>query len=76
MKKVKLVALLILIALLITVLVQNAWQAEVRLLFWRPKLPATVMILVTLLVGFALGLTASALWRRRAEAPKGQPRKG
>jgi len=64
-KKVKLVLALVLIALLITILIQNAWQAQMQVLFWRMQLPGTVLILVALLVGFGLGLAAPALWRTR-----------
>ncbi len=60
MKKVKLVLALVLIALLITILIQNAWQAQMQVLFWRMQLPGTVLILVALLVGFGLGLAALA----------------
>jgi len=70
MGKVKLVVALILIALVVTILVQNSWQAQMRVLFWQGQLPGTVLILISLLIGFGLGLAAPTLWRKREKPPQ------
>jgi len=70
MGKVKLVVALILIALVVTILVQNSRQAQMRVLFWQPKLPGTVLILISLLIGFGLGLAAPVFWRKRQKPPQ------
>ncbi len=71
MAKVKLVAILVLIAIAVILLYQNRMHVETRLLFARVPMSLSILLLITTLVGFGLGmLTALLVMARKRTAPK------
>ena len=56
MHKAKILLLVILAILIIIVIVQNTQAVETKILFITVTMPRVVLLLVTLLVGFVLGL--------------------
>ncbi len=67
----KLILILILLALILTAIVQNLSMATVRFLVFGMSAPVIAVILVSLFVGFLLGiLTYSALFNREKRAEK------
>jgi len=62
----------ILSILLFTVMIQNMDSVETRFLFWKLALPRALLLLLSILVGFVLGvLTSLALsaTKRRTNGP-------
>ena len=55
---------LVLFALLVVVF-RNLEQTKVELIFTSVDMPLAAILLITLLLGFVLGLAASALWKMR-----------
>lgn len=66
----KLTALIVLIILLLVIILQNLSPATIQLLFWKfENLPVIAIILVTLVLGYTLGLlTFSLIFRTRPPA--------
>ena len=56
MQKVKVLLLAVVALLIIVVVLQNTQAVETRILFITVTMPRVVLLLVTLLVGFVLGL--------------------
>lgn len=61
MKRTRIIALAVGVALLLTIVLQNTADATFRLLVVRITMPLALMLTVMLGAGFALGLL-SALW--------------
>ena len=60
------IAIAIVVAILVVIVVlQNTQTVETKLLFVTIAMPRAVLLLVTLLVGFALGLIAATWLSRR-----------
>ena len=55
-----------LLLLMLIVIFQNLTPIEIHFLFSTLSLPQAAVIALTLLVGFCLGLLASAAWRVRS----------
>ncbi len=70
MRKAKLVAALVLALLGVALIVQNAEPVETRLLFFTLTMPRAVLLLLTTLVGFVLGVLACLLSSRPRPAEK------
>ncbi len=68
MRRVKLMALLVLVVLALIVVFQNTAPVQIQLLFWRPEPPLIVLTLALLVVGFVVGLLVGRRWWK--------PRKG
>jgi len=63
----KLVALAVVAIVAIIVVVQNTQAVETRLLFVTVTMPRAVLLFVTLVIGFVIGvLAAEKITRRRA----------
>jgi len=64
MHKAKLVVGTILALLVAILILQNSANVETRVLFWTLTMPRAVLLLGTLLIGFALGVIATMLGKR------------
>ncbi|UCG88456.1 MAG: LapA family protein [Gemmatimonadota bacterium] len=64
------VALIVIVAII--VVAQNTQSVETKVLFVTVVMPRAVLLLITLLVGFALGVLAVGRMSRRP-GPKGGP---
>ncbi len=58
MKKAKLVLVIVLVAIGAIIVLQNTTEVETRILWYSMTMPRAVLLLVTGLVGFAVGVIA------------------
>lgn len=65
MKKAKLVLIIILIALGAIIVLQNTAEVETRILWYSITMPRAVLLLVTGIVGFAVGVIACMGTRKK-----------
>ncbi len=74
MKNIKLVLILILSLALVLVVVQNTAPVEARFLWLKAEIPGIVLLFLTALGGFVLGLLAALLlgWSRRRPPEPGK----
>ena len=56
MKNLKIILIVIVAVLTVIVVLQNTAQVETRLLFVTVAMPRAILLAVTLLIGFAIGL--------------------
>jgi uncharacterized integral membrane protein len=68
MPRVKLIAALVLAVLGAVIVLQNRAAVEVKLLFYSTTLSLAVVLLLTGLIGFALGILVSLLASRKRKA--------
>lgn len=61
MKKMKTIVIIVLTLSVFIVILQNTQAVETRLLFLTITMPKALLIIVTLLVGFALGVIVTSL---------------
>ena len=71
MKKVRLIVTLVLAVLVVIVVLQNTEAVETQLLFATVTMPRAVLLLITALIGFSLGILTSLVWLRTQENAKG-----
>ena len=71
MKKLRLIVTLVLAVLVVIVVLQNTEAVETHLLFATVTMPRAVLLLTTVLVGFALGILTALVWMRKQHKPKG-----
>lgn len=67
MKTLKHLLILSLVILLAVVVLQNSQDMETRLVFFDVTMPRALLLLLTLLIGFALGITVSGMIRRKGK---------
>ena len=60
----KLILALVIIVLVLVVLLQNSQTSEFRVLFWGAEMSLSILILLTLVIGFVLGLVVATIVRR------------
>jgi len=65
MKKVKAVIIIVLTLVVLIVVLQNTQAVETRLLFLTVTMPKAILIILTLLIGFAIGVIVASLLRAR-----------
>ena len=70
MNRFKMISITILTILGVIIILQNMETVETRLLFFTIPMPRAVLLMVTTLIGFALGILVSFFFQR-----KEQPRK-
>ena len=70
MKKVKLVALLVLVIALTILVLQNQTPWQVRFLWLAGEVPGIILLFVTTSAGFVAGLITAFLARRGAKPQK------
>jgi putative membrane protein len=63
----RIIIAIVLAILVVIVVLQNTQAVETKLLFVSISMPRAVLLLVTLLVGFALGLFAATWLSRRPQ---------
>ena len=68
MKQVRLIAILVLALVVAVLILQNTEPVETRLLFATVEMPRALLLLTTVLVGFALGILTALVWMR-AQTP-------
>jgi len=73
MSRAKIIVMAALVVLVIVIVLQNTQAVETKLLFVTISMPRAVLLLVTLLAGFALGLVASERLRKLPRRRKGKP---
>jgi uncharacterized integral membrane protein len=61
MKRLKIIALLVIAVALATVVIQNTGPVQTRLLWVTVEMPLVLLLLLTALAGFCLGLLVSVL---------------
>ena len=67
MKKARLIVTLVLAVLVVVVVLQNTEAVETRLLFATVTMPRAVLLFITALIGFAVGILTSLVWMRKQE---------
>jgi len=65
MERFKLVSIAVLIVLGIIIILQNTQPVETRILFMTITMPRAILLLVTTLIGFALGVLVSFFFQRK-----------
>ena len=71
MSRIKLMAILVLAVLAVIVVLQNTQEIETRLLFVTVTMPRAVLLLVTTVIGFVLGVLVSLAVAKK-KAGKGE----
>ena len=69
MKKAKTIIAAILVILVVIVILQNMESVETRFLLATIEMPRAVLLIITLLVGFGVGLVTSDRLLRRTKKP-------
>ena len=69
MARVKLALVLVLALVAVILILQNTAPVETRILFATVTMPRAVLLLVTTLIGFALGVIVTFLVGRRKSSP-------
>ncbi len=64
-KKVKLIALGVLVLLILIVVIQNSRPVETRFLWMKGSVSQTLLLLITVLLGFASGALGTLWYLRR-----------
>lgn len=59
----RLIASLVLLALVVAFAIQNATTVEIRLLFWQVALPRSLLIFMMLLIGIIVGWFGRSAFR-------------
>ena len=67
MERFKLVSIAVLIVLGIIIILQNTQQVETRILFMTITMPRAILLMVTTLIGFALGVLVSFFFQRKKD---------
>ena len=72
MDKAKLIIALVVAIITLIIILQNTAVVETKLLFVTVSMPLVVLLFMTLLIGFILGVLGSISWRKK---PEGSPQK-
>ena len=72
MDKVKLIITLAVAIITLIIILQNTAVVETKLLFVTVSMPLVLLLFMTLLIGFILGVVGSISWRKK---PAGSPQK-
>ena len=73
MNRFKMISITILTILGVIIILQNMETVETRLLFFTIPMPRAVLLMVTTLIGFALGILVSFFFQRK-EKPQELPK--
>jgi uncharacterized integral membrane protein len=65
MQRFKLISIGILVVLGIIIILQNTQQVETKILFMSITMPRAILLMVTTLIGFALGVLVSFFFQRK-----------
>lgn len=67
MKKIKIIAIAIVLLLSLIVILQNIQNVETRIFFWTFNLPGAFLLFLTFMFGFFAGLLAAIRFERKSE---------
>ncbi len=70
MGKIKHIIIILLVLLAIIVIFQNTKAVETKLLFVTVTMPRALLLIVTFLVGLAIGFILSGFWFKKQQDPK------
>jgi len=73
MNRFKMISIAILTLLGVIIILQNTEQVETKLLFLSIAMPRAILLMVTTLIGFALGVLVSFFFQRK-ERPEKLPK--
>ena len=65
MERFKLVSIAVLVGLGIIIILQNTQPVETKILFMTITMPRAILLMVTTLIGFALGVLVSFFFQRK-----------
>ncbi|MCD4651739.1 MAG: LapA family protein [Candidatus Cloacimonetes bacterium] len=63
--KIKSILLIVFSALMLILLLTNLAPVEFRLLFWKVQMPMIIYTVITLLIGFSIGITTGMIMTRK-----------
>ena len=67
MERFKLISIGVLVVLGIIIILQNTQPVETKILFMTITMPRAILLLVTTLIGFALGVLVSFFFQRKKD---------
>jgi len=67
MERFKLISIGVLVVLGVIIILQNTQQVETRILFMTITMPRAILLMVTTLIGFALGVLVSFFFQRKKD---------
>ena len=68
MRKAKLIAIVIICILTIILFAQNAETAQANILFWSVRMSRALLLLLTFVFGFVVGISVPAYFLRKRRA--------
>ena len=68
MRKAKMIVTVVLAVLVLILIFQNWKDFPVSFFFWSGSLPGTIMLLLTLAVGFVIGIIATTTWLKNKDS--------
>ena len=72
MKKVKLIAIIVISILAFIIFLQNTESVETRILFMKVAMPRAILLISTFLVGFVAGLITTSMLLRKSEKKRAE----
>ena len=75
MRKVKLIAIVIIAILTIIILVQNTEPVQARVLFWTVPMSRALLMMLTFVLGFVIGILVPTYFLRKTDG-KAKPGPG
>jgi uncharacterized integral membrane protein len=76
MKKAKVIGIILVSILALIVFLQNTESVETRLLFMTVTMPRVLLLILTFITGFIVGLVTASYILRKSHKPKAQVRTG
>jgi uncharacterized integral membrane protein len=70
MKKVKLIAIVVISILAFIIFLQNTESVETKILFMKVAMPRAILLISTFLVGFVAGTITTSMLLRKSEKKK------
>ena len=70
MKKVKLIAIIVISILAFIIFLQNTESVETKILFMKLVMPRAILLISTFLVGFVAGTITTSMLLRKSEKKK------
>ncbi len=70
MKKVKVIAIIVISILAFIIFLQNTESVETKILFMKVTMPRAILLILTFLVGFVAGTITTSMILRKSEKKK------
>jgi uncharacterized integral membrane protein len=70
MKKVKLIAIIVISVLAFIIFLQNTESVETKILFMKVAMPRAILLILTFLAGLVSGIITTSLLLRKSEKKK------